>query len=296
MRQFLLIFGILFALASLGAQDIWTEDWEAALQRAQRENKDLLINFTGSDWCGWCQRLSAEVFDTPEFRSQAPRNYILVKLDFPRSRPQTPQVQTRNRGLANRYGVEGYPTIFLADSQGRPYARMGYQAGGPAKYLRDMDNHRSRKDTVWDLLRRADRETGLARARLLDEFYTQAENLGSADFFVEVIDQIVALDTRNEAGLREKYSIKKELETLKRSLDERSNWTEVLRRLKTLEDRAQQARQVVLQQDVLVVQAAINMNALDNKSEARSLLERVRQLDPRSRWGQLAADVLPRLR
>lgn len=289
-------FLICMVAVPLVAQDIWTEDWDAALARAQRENKDVLINFTGSDWCVWCQRLSAEVFDTPEFRSQAPRNYILIKLDFPRSRPQTAQVQNRNRALANQYGVEGYPTIFLADSKGRPYARMGYQAGGPATYLRNMENFRRAKEADWAILGNAERENGLAKARLLDEFYSRVDKAGTASFFAEIIDQIISLDARNEGGLREKYSIKKELENLKQRLDQNANWTEVIRQLKDLEGRAQRANQVVLQQDVLIVQAAINLNVLDNKDEARAILRKVQQMNPQSSWGQLAADVLSRMR
>jgi len=281
---------------SLWAQDIWTEDWNAALQQAQREGKDLLINFTGSDWCVWCQRLDAEVFSTPSFRQQAPQRFILVKLDFPRGLPQTPAIRNRNQELAQRYGVEGYPTIFLADSKGRPYAKMGYQAGGPATFLRNMENNRQAKERDWSLLARAESSSGLDKAKLLDQFFTRAEENGNAQFFMELVDQIINLDAQNQAGLREKYQIKKTLEALKQGLNENSNWNQVFGQLNGLEQRAKQANQVLLQQDILVVQAAIYLNALNNQAEAKKILERVRSLNPTSTWGRLASDVLGRMR
>lgn len=280
----------------LVAQQIWTEDWEAALRQARAEKKDLLINFTGSDWCVWCQRLAAEVFDTEEFKRQVTRNWVPVKLDFPRRLAQSPQVQARNRQLASRYGVEGYPTIFLADEEGRPYARMGYQPGGPATYLRDMENHRRTKERDWELLRRAERESGAARARLWDEFYTRRSAAGFVEFFQDLIERIIAADSRNEAGLRDKYLIVRDLEALKRGLNQNSRWPQVLSQLEELESRARRGNQTLLQQDVLMVRAAIHLNALEDPAQARTTLQRVVQLDPDSTWGRMARDVLGRLR
>src|ERR1017187_4807538 len=67
----------------------WLTDVPAALARAKAENKTVLLDFTGSDWCGWCMRLKAEVFDQPEFSTYAHANLILVELDFPHHKTQS---------------------------------------------------------------------------------------------------------------------------------------------------------------------------------------------------------------
>ena len=64
-------------------QEIWTDNFEAAKAQAVKENKDILIDFTGSDWCGWCIQLKKEVFSTPEFEAAAPKSFVLMEADFP---------------------------------------------------------------------------------------------------------------------------------------------------------------------------------------------------------------------
>ncbi len=136
--------GLAFALAmapfAFGDGLDWVRKWEDAKARAKEEKKQLLINFTGSDWCGWCKRLEGEVFASGEFLAAANESYVFVFLDFPRGDEAKKQVvdPAVNDDLAKKYGVGGFPTIVLADAEGRPYARTGYQEGGPAKYLEHL--------------------------------------------------------------------------------------------------------------------------------------------------------------
>jgi len=133
---------LLVGLSGAAAETQWVEDFAQAKKLAQKESKDLLINISGSDWCIWCQRLDQEVFDQDAFRKQAQQDYILVKLDFPRNKPQAPEIKEQNQKLRKQfekdYGIPGFPTVFLADAQGKAYARTGYQAGGAEAYLKHM--------------------------------------------------------------------------------------------------------------------------------------------------------------
>lgn len=124
----------------------WTNDYEAAKAEAARDGKQLLLFFTGSDWCGWCKKLRREVFDTNRFMDQAGRNYVLVELDFPMNEVLPDRVRRQNEQLARRFGVQGYPTVYIADASGRPYARLGYRPGGPAAFLRALDVLRARHE------------------------------------------------------------------------------------------------------------------------------------------------------
>jgi protein disulfide-isomerase len=113
----------------------WTANLEKAIETAKAENKAVLVNFTGSDWCKWCFKLSDEVFSQDDFKEYADENLILVKLDFPRSISQSSETKAYNQSLAQKYGVQGFPTILIFNSQGNPVAKTGYRAGGAANYV-----------------------------------------------------------------------------------------------------------------------------------------------------------------
>ncbi len=134
---------LVFAFLSLGAVHAaeldWMTDYKAAEQKAAAEQKTLLLNFTGSDWCGWCIRLDKEVFSQPEFAAYAKEKLVLVKLDFPRNKPQSAAEKKQNQELAAKYRVRGYPTIMVLDSQGRRVGEMGYEKGGAEKWVQSLD-------------------------------------------------------------------------------------------------------------------------------------------------------------
>ena len=113
----------------------WNGNLEKAVEQAKKENKALLVNFTGSDWCIWCKRLSSEVFQQRDFEDYAEKNLILVMLDFPRDIPQSQETITYNNTLAQKYGIQGFPTILIINSKGELVAKTGYQPGGGANYV-----------------------------------------------------------------------------------------------------------------------------------------------------------------
>jgi protein disulfide-isomerase len=113
----------------------WKTNLEKAVAEAKNENKAVLVNFTGSDWCVWCKKLSEEVFSQNEFENYAGKNLVLVKIDFPRNIPQSDATKYYNSGLAQKYGIEGFPTILLFNSSGQLVAKTGYQSGGAANYV-----------------------------------------------------------------------------------------------------------------------------------------------------------------
>ncbi len=116
----------------------WHTNLEEAVAIAKKENKKVFLQFSGSDWCKWCIRLNNEVLFTPVFADWAKDNMVLVNLDFPRTIPQTDAVKNYNRGLMNKYGVRGFPTVLLLDKNGNVVFQTGYQAGGPAKYIKHI--------------------------------------------------------------------------------------------------------------------------------------------------------------
>ncbi len=114
----------------------WTEDYSAALAKAKKEHKLLLLDFTGSDWCSWCKRIDAEVFSTQKFKDFADQQLVLVTLDFPRSHAQDEGVKAQNKGLSDKYGVEGFPTLVVIDpGEKLVFKQEGYKPGGPEAFI-----------------------------------------------------------------------------------------------------------------------------------------------------------------
>ena len=117
----------------------WSTDFSSAQKKAREENKYILLNFSGSDWCIPCIRMHKEVFDSKEFEDLAKDRLVLVKADFPRlkknklSKEQTKQ----NKELADRYNKEGsFPLTLLLDKDGKIVRRWdGYPDMKPAQFV-----------------------------------------------------------------------------------------------------------------------------------------------------------------
>jgi len=116
----------------------WETDLVVAKKRAKEENKKILADFTGSDWCGWCIRLKKEVFDTPEFQEYAKKNLIMLELDYPKQKALPSELKEQNDKLAQEFQVQGFPTVLLMNSRGKEVGRTGYQEGGPEKYIEHL--------------------------------------------------------------------------------------------------------------------------------------------------------------
>lgn len=110
----LLISSLAFAQSDYQAtKPGWLVNLDEAYKISKETGKPILANFTGSDWCGWCKRLDASVFQKDEFKQWADKNVVLLELDFPR-RTQVPnEIKQQNQALQQSFGVRGYPTIWV---------------------------------------------------------------------------------------------------------------------------------------------------------------------------------------
>ncbi len=143
MQKILLItlLSLLGLQASLFAGgEAWMTDFEAAKAKAAAEQKPLLLDFTGSDWCGWCIKLDKEVFSQKAFQEYAASSLILVELDFPRSKDQSAELKAQNEALAEKYGIRGFPTILVLSSEGELIEKTGYQRGGAEAYVKHIQD------------------------------------------------------------------------------------------------------------------------------------------------------------
>lgn len=125
------------ALLQVRAAELdWTTDVPAALAKAKAENKTVLLDFTGSDWCGWCIKFKKEALDTPEFQDYAAKNLVLVEVDFPRKLQQSEDLKSANKALAGQYNITGYPTFVVLNKDGKQIGRQdGYEPGGAKAFI-----------------------------------------------------------------------------------------------------------------------------------------------------------------
>jgi thiol:disulfide interchange protein len=91
----------------------WLTNIDEAYAVSQQSGKPILANFTGSDWCGWCKKLTADVFRHDEFKTWADKNVVLLELDYPRRKVVPQHIQAQNSNLQQAFQVSGYPTVWL---------------------------------------------------------------------------------------------------------------------------------------------------------------------------------------
>ncbi|MEI8339954.1 MAG: thioredoxin family protein [Verrucomicrobiota bacterium] len=142
MKTIFLSAAILMSLiASAFTQEAeWNTDYAKAVEQAKAESKPILLDFTGSDWCGWCMKMKKETLDTPMFNHYAAKNLVLMEVDFPHNKPQTDEVKKQNQQLSQKYKVDGFPCFVLVDKIGKELGRQGgYLEGGPTAFIAKLN-------------------------------------------------------------------------------------------------------------------------------------------------------------
>ena len=207
--------GVLWCLCAIvpavrADDDLWQTDFEAAKAKAKSEKKLLLVDFTGSDWCVWCKRLKGEVFDKDQFKTEAPKHFILVELDFPHEKELSDDLKAQNEKLAKKYKISGFPTVLLLDPAGQVVAHTGYQPGGPENYVKQLGEFVDVYATIVKMKGELEKAKGLVRARLLDKLVeAYADKLhNEIDELADWSKEIIKLDANNKAGLRGKHEFR----------------------------------------------------------------------------------------
>ena len=118
----------------------WKTDLPAAQTEAQKDKKLVLMDFTGSDWCGWCIKMKKETLDQKAFLDYAAKSLVLVEVDFPNKKSQSADLRKANKALQDKYGVQGFPTYVVIDGSGKELGRqVGYLKGGPQAFIDQIE-------------------------------------------------------------------------------------------------------------------------------------------------------------
>jgi thioredoxin-related protein len=134
---FILLFSLLLnACVSPETGQEWEIDFEKAKIQAKKQNKHILLYFTGSDWCGYCVQLHKNVLSKKDFQEYAKETFVLVKIDFPRRKKLEEKTQKQNEELAKKYKINAVPIIIILDSNANQVGVIGYKRGGTDAYIK----------------------------------------------------------------------------------------------------------------------------------------------------------------
>jgi thiol-disulfide isomerase/thioredoxin len=160
------------------------------------------VDFTGSDWCGWCIKLDKEVFSQQPFLDYAHQEFVLVALDYPHGEEAKAAVPNpeRNKALSNQYKIRGFPTILLMTPDGEVYAQTGYQAGGPEKYVEHLKELKT---------------TGMkavADVRRLTQALADAKGAAKEPIYAEAIEALGGMEPGSPASIKLAEAVRGALE------------------------------------------------------------------------------------
>lgn len=141
-----LLFVLMTSISFSQSELKWYTDMNEAAKVAQKDNKPMMLFFTGSDWCGWCHKLQREVFSQKAFIDWAKKSIILVEVDFPRAKAQPQNIKDQNNLLQRQFGVQGYPTCWFVKAENTSDGKInlsqlgssGYRAGGPENWIKEV--------------------------------------------------------------------------------------------------------------------------------------------------------------
>lgn len=193
--------------AARAGDRLWMTDFEAAKAKAKDEKKMLLLEFTGSDWCGPCMALKADVLDKHASDNEFLKQTVFVEVDFPHGKKQSDELKAQRKKLCDLYGAgRSFPEILLLDSDGKLIARVVGYDGKAEPYL----EHLVECPKIWKSIpqwrSKLEKAQGLDRAKLLDQLFEAYGKLQTP--VTEMSDwpkEIVSLDPENKCGLRDKY-------------------------------------------------------------------------------------------
>lgn len=271
----------------------WLEDFDAAKNTAAATGKLILVDVTGSDWCAPCQQMEAEVFSRPGFAAVADR-YVLLRLDYPKSVPQTERLKTQNKRLAEQYPFDGVPTYFMLDSQGQAYGKYtGYLPGGVTAFA-VLTQTLEKQKPVLDQLGAAvaNATAGTEKAVAQDALYRQAEAWNLEWRYADLPAKIVQNDRDGKANLKPRYQVYNAYQRLLATWAG-SDFKLAIDQLTKLA--AQSEPWPDLKQKILFTQGMIQLNAFNDEIKARDALRAARALAPDSDTGQRAAELLDQL-
>ena len=213
---------MLAALAPAWAAE-WMTDLEAAKAKAAAENKAVLVDFTGSDWCGWCIRLRKQVLDTPAFETYAKDKFVLMEVDVPQNPKFDQELLKRNQELCKQYGVSGFPTILVINPKGDVVGGFSGYVASTAEAAKPLDAALA----TAALLAKAETQQGAEQVATLAAAYKSLpEDLRENASALR--QRIIALDTDDTSGMKRLQRVQEQRVALQQAINKAASAAEAI--------------------------------------------------------------------
>ena len=213
---------MLAALAPAWAAE-WMTDLEAAKAKAAAENKAVLVDFTGSDWCGWCIRLRKQVLDTPAFETYAKDKFVLMEVDVPQNPKFDQALLKRNQELCEQYGVSGFPTILVINPKGDVVGGFSGYVASTAEAAKPLDAALA----TASLLAKAETQQGAEQVATLAAAYKSLpEDLRENASALR--QRIIALDTDDTSGMKRLQRVQEQRVALQQAINKAASAAEAI--------------------------------------------------------------------
>ncbi len=278
----------------------WLTSPEEALAQAEKQQKSVMIDFTGSDWCGFCIRLEKTVFASPEFEKVLGDKYVFLMLDYPRSKKLSEKQKKVNDDWKKKMAITGFPTIVLMDSKGLPYAKHAGAILQVDGFLKAVDRWEKSKVQRDQLFEKAKKQQGPDKAKSLYEgLKTMDESLWQ-QFFPDVIDSIKKADPEDKCQFQTYIAQKERIETQKKEMtdifikyrsdpEKRNLALDDMLKRGDLENTVRQ--QIMLTQTFWKLRSNQKANPEKAESEYLKDLEAIIAIDPNSKEGKNAQQL-----
>ena len=134
----LFFLAIILLLNSTGNAQKWETSFETAKKRASDENRNIVLVFSGSDWCAPCMKLEKNIWESTEFINDSNNHFVLLRADFPKKKNNSlsKEQQEQNNKLAEKYNKQGlFPLVAVLNKDGKMLGTTGYKNVEPKEYV-----------------------------------------------------------------------------------------------------------------------------------------------------------------
>lgn len=129
---------LLLSFSTVIYAQTWETNFDEAKSKAAQEGKDVVLVFSGSDWCIPCMKLEREIWESDDFKSYSKEHFILLRADFPKKKADAlpKEQQEKNDKLAEMYNKQGlFPLVLVLNKQGKVLGTTGYKKVSPKEYI-----------------------------------------------------------------------------------------------------------------------------------------------------------------
>lgn len=282
-----------------GAEKDWYQDINLALKEAKQENKPVLLFFTGSDWCQPCQQFKSAVLDQPSFLSMGRKTFVMAEIDFPEKAKQAAEIANQNSRLAELYHIEGYPTIVLVSSDGRPFwIELGAVNEVPSYYARELTKrHNSYQKFITRVKESKELPPPAAASKLANGLQLLPDELVPRHYRAE-LERLAKLDPKDQTGYRKRLKF----------ANERAKFSQEMTKLfmdghhalviEEIKEAIDKRSEIFSKSDLQMLHLRCSMANLHLKDfdAAMREIEKMHKIDPESRIGKQVATYKTRIK